>query len=248
MSRYPEDRGDGLGWIQLYRSFKDWEWFTDVNTSHFFVYCLLRANHKDTQWRGISIKRGSFITSLNTINKETGLSVMQARTCIRKLISTNELTSETTNKNHLISIVNYNKYQESNKQVNKRVTNEQQTNNKRLTTDNNENNVNNVNNNNIDDNNFCDFWLAYPQNNRGKGSRKDAQSKFVIALKKDNIENIMQGVRNYEAYIRRTGQSNKDAFRWLEKEAWRDDYTIQSYIHPTTKSKHQRAKEALGLA
>ena len=101
---------------------------------------------------------------------------------------------------------------------------------------------------------FEDFWLAYPKNNRSKGSKKEAEAKLKIALKKDTFENITQGVKDYEIYIRHTGQSNKDAFRWLEKEGWRDDYAIQSYIteraggQPKAKSKHQRAKEALGLA
>lgn len=76
---------------------------------------------------------------------------------------------------------------------------------------------------------FDYFWNSFPTNNRSKGSRKEAHSKLIIAIKKDTFENIMKGVRSYETYIRNTGQSNKDAFRWLEKEGWRDDYTIQSY-------------------
>lgn len=79
---------------------------------------------------------------------------------------------------------------------------------------------------------FNFFWNAFPKNNRSKGSRKDAENKFKTALTKDTFENIMEGVRKYETYIRNTGQSNKDAFRWLEKECWRDDYAIQSYELP----------------
>lgn len=79
---------------------------------------------------------------------------------------------------------------------------------------------------------FNFFWEAFPKNNRSKGSNKEAKAKFKIALTKDTFENIMQGVRNYETYIRNTGQSNKDAFRWLNNESWRDDYTIQSYQLP----------------
>ena len=73
------------GYIRLFRQFIDWEWFTDVNTCHLFQYCLLRANHKNTVWRGREIKKGQFITSLRTMSTETGLSLQQSRTSLKKL-------------------------------------------------------------------------------------------------------------------------------------------------------------------
>ena len=124
----------------------DWEWYTDVNTTHLFVYCILKANHKLKKWRGITINRGAFCTSLDTISKETGLSVMQVRTAINKLESTNDITSKPSNKNRLITVTNYNYFQDDNKQDNKQITNKQQTDNKQVTTTNNDNNDNNENN------------------------------------------------------------------------------------------------------
>lgn len=230
------------GWIQLYRSLKDWEWFTDVNTSHLFVYCLLRANHASTKWRGIEIDRGQFLTSLDTLAKETGLTVRQVRTALDKLKSTGELTSKVTNKNRLISVVNFERYQGVDKQSVSQLTGKRQTNDKQVTTDNNNNNKNNVNNENkYIENQFDQFWNSYPVNQRNKGSKKEALAKFKIAIKKDSFENIMQGVKAYEAYIRNTGQPNKDTFRWLNNEAWRDDYTIQSYAN--TRSSASEAAE-----
>ena len=70
------------------------------------------------------------------------------------------------------------------------------------------------------------FRSNYPLQGRGFGSVKKAKEKLTVALKKDSIETITQGARNYGAYIRCTGQSNQDAFRWLENERWNDDYTI----------------------
>ena len=134
------------GWIQLHRSLKNWEWFTDVNTSHLFIYCLLRANHKDTKWRGIDINRGQFLTSLDTLSRETGLTIRQVRTALDKLKLTGELTSKTTNKNRLISITNYNNYQEDDKQSVRKKAGKRQADDKQTTTDNNNNNENNENN------------------------------------------------------------------------------------------------------
>jgi hypothetical protein len=99
-----------------------------------FIHCLLKANYNDKKWHGIEIKRGSFITSLRTLSKETHLSIQQTRTSLDKLISTNEITNKSTSHYRVITIVNFNKYQTNNKQDNKQVTNNQQTDNKQVTT------------------------------------------------------------------------------------------------------------------
>ena len=134
------------GFIVLHRKLIDWEWFTDINTCHLFLYCLLRANHKIEKWRGVTIDRGSFITSLEHISIDTGLSIQQVRTALNKLKSTNEITYKSTKQYSIISINNYCMYQDYNTQDNKQITNEQQTNNKRATINNNDNNDNNDNN------------------------------------------------------------------------------------------------------
>ena len=129
---------ENQGWIKLHRKFLKWEWYDDINTSRFFLHCLFRANHEDKKWRGTIIKRGQFISSLSKLSKECGLSIQQTRTCIDKLISTQEITHQPTSKYTLISLVNYDKYQstntQSNTQDNNQVTNNQQTSNKRVTT------------------------------------------------------------------------------------------------------------------
>lgn len=238
------------GWIQLHRSIRDWEWFTDVNTSHLFMYCLLRANHKNTKWRGIDIQKGQFITSLDTISKETGLSVMQVRTAIKKLELTREITNQSTSINRLITITNYNKYQMDNKPNNKPLTKQQQTSNKAVTTDNNKNNNNNENNENklntIGD--FESFWSAY-----GKiGNKQQALKSYNKAIKECvNNETIFRGLAKYQDYCRAIGQEQryiKHASTWLNNRGWEDEYTITQQAGGQPKSKHQRAKEALGLA
>ena len=114
------------GFIKLYRSLLDWEWYDDINTFRLFIHCLLRANWEDTKWRNIEVKKGSFITSLNTLSEETGLSIQNIRTSLSKLLITNELTSKSYNKYRIVTLNNYDTYQQANKQVNKR-TNKQLT-------------------------------------------------------------------------------------------------------------------------
>ena len=102
---------DSSGWVKLHRSILTWEWFTDVNTAHFFEYCIVKANHDDDTWRGIRIKRGSFLSSYETMHVESGLTVQKIRTAIEKLKSTGEITSEATNNYTIITVCNYDNYQ-----------------------------------------------------------------------------------------------------------------------------------------
>jgi hypothetical protein len=130
------------GWISLHRKMVEWEWYSDINVCRLFIHCLLKANHKTKKWQGNKIERGTFITSLKTLSHETGLSMQQVRGCIAKLESTGEINKRTTTVNTWITITKYEKYQKKNKPT----TNDQQTDNKPITTTNNDNNDNNDNN------------------------------------------------------------------------------------------------------
>lgn len=134
------------GWIKLHRKITEWEWFTDRNVLQVFIYLLSTANHSDQNWKGVAVKRGQRITSIDKISKNCNLTSMQVRTAIKKLISTGEITSKTTNKFTLITVENYELYQapddednkQNNKQRNKQITNKQQTDNKQITTNKND--------------------------------------------------------------------------------------------------------------
>ena len=146
------------GWIKIHRKLLDWEWYNDTNTFRLFFHCLLMANHKDKKYRGTLVKRGEFLTGLSLLSEQTGLTVQQVRTCLTRLISTNEITKRSSSQGTRIQVVNYHKYQ----LVTNEITNEQQTNNKRTTTNKNDKNIkNNNNNSNIEEINveIIDVWI-----------------------------------------------------------------------------------------
>jgi len=128
------------GWVKLHRGLLDWEWYDDINTKVVFLHLLLVANHKDNQWRGISIKRGQRLTSIDKLSSEIGLSVSKIRTCLKKLISTNEIASRSHSQHTVFTVVNYDSYQGDDKQNDKPLANESQTNDKPLSTNKNYNN------------------------------------------------------------------------------------------------------------
>ncbi|OLR58265.1 hypothetical protein BHF70_00660 [Anaerostipes sp. 494a] len=80
------------------------------------------------------MKRGSIVSSYEKLAAETGLSVMQVRTSVKKLKSTGEITCKSSNKNTVFTVVKYDLYQSDNKQNNRQLTDKQQTDNNQITT------------------------------------------------------------------------------------------------------------------
>lgn len=100
-------------YIKLYRKLINWEWYQDINTKTLFLHLLLKANWKEGSWQGINYKRGQLIASMNTLAAETGLTFEQTRTAIKHLKSTGEITYEKIAKGGLITIVEYNRFQDN---------------------------------------------------------------------------------------------------------------------------------------
>lgn len=113
-------------YFKLYTRFLNWEWYTDVPVKTLFLHCLLKANYKEKTCFGEKIGRGQFTTSIAHLANETGLTIQQVRTAIEKLKKTKNITSTSTSRNTVITVLNWDKYHT-----------EQQTNNKRATTTNN---------------------------------------------------------------------------------------------------------------
>jgi hypothetical protein len=142
------------GWIKLHRKFLEWEWYDDHNTTRLFLHMLMKANHEEKKWRGIMIQPGQFVGSVSKLSEEAGISARSIRTCIDRLKSTGEVTSETTNKYTLFTLVNWGMYQEfdtssdkqNDTQADKRPTSNRQTTDKQPTTNKNYKNEKNENN------------------------------------------------------------------------------------------------------
>lgn len=169
------------GFIQLWRKFKKWEWYDNINTKVLFLHLLLSANHEERYWHGIKIEKGQFVTSIQKLAIETGLSVQNVRTALDNLQSTHEITKYTTPKYTIITINNWCEYQGGNKVTNKQLTNNQQTTNKQLTTNNNDNNDNNEKNNIL-----AKLVIDYLNQKTGRSFRYSQQSlKHIIARLND---------------------------------------------------------------
>lgn len=110
------------GFVKLDRKILDWEWYKNQNTKAVFIHCLLKANYKEKKYQGITIPRGSFLSSENTLAKELNLSRQNIRTAIKHLILTKELTKKLTKVQGtectLFIVQKYDLYQSTNQALN----------------------------------------------------------------------------------------------------------------------------------
>jgi hypothetical protein len=123
------------GYIALHRKILQSSVFEDSELLKMWLWCLLRANHKDTEavhgQQVISLKRGQFITGRFTGAKELKLTPMKYRKRLELLEKLKQISLKTTNKFTIITVINYSFYQDDKKKV----TNKQPTNNQQITTD-----------------------------------------------------------------------------------------------------------------
>lgn len=126
------------GWIKLYRSMLDWEWYSDKNTKIVFLHILLKANYESKRWEGHEIKRGSYVTSNEHLAKELNLGVREVRTALSKLEKSGEIDKQSTSRFTIINVLNYNDFQDNKEEeideADKQETSNRQTSDKEETT------------------------------------------------------------------------------------------------------------------
>lgn len=230
------DFEEEFGYVSLYRKFLDWEWYSDVNCSRLFIHLLLKANYRDNTWRGILVKRGQHITSLETLADKASLTVQQIRTTLNKLKSTGDITIAPTSKYTLITITKYEQYQNTNKQINKGSTRIKQTNNKQITTNNKENKISN----DIYKEEFIELFKVYPK----QVGETEAYKAYVKARKVVTLEIIVDGVSRYLEYLNKNNTDLKYVKKfsnWLRDKCWNDQYNIAG-LRPALNSPVQPAK------
>jgi len=177
----------------------------------------MAVNYEDKVWRGISIKSGQILTGRKKLAEKTGLSEQKIRTCLDNLKSTNEITIKTTTKYSMISIVNWDYYQDSNQQDTQRSTSN-------LTNDqpllkkirSKEDKKVKINGYTVD---FLKFWGMYPN----KKAKPQAFKSFEKALKKSPIEDILLGLEKYLKH-KEDWRAWQHPATWLNGEGWNDEY------------------------
>lgn len=102
------------GFFKLHYNIKNWEHWHNPNILVVWIHLLARArwDDKPIRYKGVLIKRGQLLIGRKEFSEECGLSEQQVRTVLNTLKSTNEITTEATNKGTLVSVVNYSLWQD----------------------------------------------------------------------------------------------------------------------------------------
>jgi len=116
-----------IGWIKLHRSLLEWRWFSDAKMVQFYIYLLCKASHNSYFFKDIELLAGQLPFGYRAASMEIGLSIQEIRTCVKRLVSTQEITHEKHAYGSVITILNWDKYQSSNNEVtiNQQLTNNQ---------------------------------------------------------------------------------------------------------------------------
>ena len=229
------------GWIKLYRELIDKPiWINSTpEQNRILITLLCMANHKPGTWiwkgEQKSVNAGQFITSVQSIIdkcKCKNITRQKVRTALKNFEKYGFLTTETDNQSTLITIVNWQYYQEkkaeNNQQINQQLTNEQPTANQQLTTNKNKEykNVKNDKNNIYAQNSdelFSQFWEAYPKK-RGKSNAYRSWGKLKISNELFNL--IMQKLELFKKsddWLKDNGQYIPYPATFLNGRRWEDE-------------------------
>jgi len=201
------------GWIKTYRKLMGWGWYKDKYMFHLFSHLIMKANHQEKTWKKRIIRRGQLATGRKTLSTETGIPEQSIRTCLSNLQITREITIEATKSFSLITICNYETYQEqkqkspqvtnqdSNQQINQPTNHKQEVKKKRKEL-------------------FARFWETYQK----KNGRKESFEKWMKMSDKDT-EAAFDGV---EQYVRNTPDPKyrKDPIRYLRHRIWENETPV----------------------
>jgi hypothetical protein len=115
------------GWVKYHRKILENDIWYDVTSFRLFTYLLLQASHQDgVKINGIEVKKGQYIRSYSKLVEDLaykqgrGTATLNRSTIKRsvdKLVKKNMVTVDETEYGTLFTIVNYCKYQDSDKTV-----------------------------------------------------------------------------------------------------------------------------------
>ena len=224
-----------IGWVKLHRKLLNWEWYSDIPCRVLFLHLLIKVNYEDSKYQGVDIKAGSCAAGYPSLAEQTGLTIQQIRTAMKKLISTNEIT---VNKQPKFSVITLNKWVEH-QQDNSQVTVNQQDINSQSTTSKEIKNKEIKNKETILDDEFEAFWKQTKFPKRSQDTKGDMKKKFIKLIKNEKLtyEEILKASNNFA--IKHEGDNWSIGMRrFLDSKE-----NIDPYLHNTELALEEKERE-----
>lgn len=103
------------GYVKIYKKLLDWKWYSSTPHTRIFLHLLLTVSHADNYCFDVLVKRGEVLTSLASLREKTNLTGEQVRDVISDLVNSKEITIRNSIDYSIITIVNWECYQLSEK-------------------------------------------------------------------------------------------------------------------------------------
>ena len=137
------------GWIKLHRKLLDNPVvMKDSDHLAVWIYLLLNASHTEYPvlfgGKKISLKAGQLITGRKSIASTLGISESKVRRILDLFEIDQQIDRQRSNKNSLVSILNWDKYQIFDQQIDQQATNKRPTTDQQATTNKNNKNIKNI--------------------------------------------------------------------------------------------------------
>lgn len=121
------------GWIKLHRSLSEKAFYSkDSEKVHLWIHLLLKCNHEDHEellgGKPMICKSGQFTTGRKQLSEDTGIEVNKVERILNYFEKTeHQIEQQKTSTNRLISIINWEEYQQSEQQIEQQVNNDRTT-------------------------------------------------------------------------------------------------------------------------
>lgn len=191
------------GWIKLHRKILDNPIVCkDGETLAIWLYLLMNATHKeiDALFKGkrIKLKEGQLITGRKSISKKLDIAESKVQRTLKMFEIEQQIEQQTSPQNRLISIINWNKYQDTEHHFEQRVNNERTTSEQRVNTNKNERikeckNINLINLNKEKELKLFDEGDKFSMFLKNKGLTEDDFNKLPESDQEDLSEEFIMG-------------------------------------------------------
>jgi hypothetical protein len=241
------------GYIRSWRKSFESDVSKNVNVWYFWSWCLHRACYQEHDvilgYQTIKLYPGQLIFGRKKAAAELPLSEREIRTCMEFLKKSGNMTIKTTNKFSIISIVNWNIYQDPN--IKSDHQSDQQATSKRPASDHIQERIkkdkeikhtcSSVLSPDLQKS-FSLFWSAYP-----KHQAKLNAEKSWLKLSPENglVEKICECIERYKKthdWIKDNGQFIPMPATWLNQRRWEDETTITVPYDPNIQKEIERMR------
>lgn len=217
------------GWIKLHRkTLENPIICKDGDYMAVWVYILLNATHKEAYMmfggEKILLEPGQLITGRKSISEKLNISESKVQRILKSFENEQQIEQQTSNKNRLITILNWCLYQESEQQIEQQVNNNRTTSEQQVNTNKNVKNVKNDKNiykeiySEISDlyNSIC---LSFPRLTKLSDSRKKAIKARLNTYTVEDFKKLFTIAEESDFLKGKNNRNWSATFDWMIKDS-----------------------------